>query len=49
MSGSIERRSCSVTWALAPDSVTLAGASAHVTEQLRRSIEADILEGVEFA
>ncbi|HEX5775448.1 MAG TPA: SulP family inorganic anion transporter [Caulobacteraceae bacterium] len=30
-------------------SVTLSGASAHVTEQLRRSIEPDILDGVEFA
>ena len=29
--------------------VTLAGASAYVTEQLRRSIEPEILEGVEFA
>ena len=27
-------------------SVTLAGASAHVTEQLRRSIEPETLEGV---
>ena len=30
-------------------SVTLSGASAHVTEQLRRSIEPDILDWVEFA
>jgi SulP family sulfate permease len=30
-------------------SVTLAGASAHVVEQLKRSIDADILDQVEFA